>query len=155
MACYGARDISDGFRSLSCRCGWVFGCAAVAKKFRRRRQLGRNGCAARKKGQKPHFGHSSATSSRSFFKAIWCKRKKQPLELVENSSQLPQGLQEKNEPFGGVSPALVSDEVGATALKRRLWDSNHLFLRTARYVPETPPGKPLQIKDFIKSEFLT
>ena len=45
--------------------------------------------------------------------------KNNPLELVRNSSQPPQGLQERNEPFGVVSPALVSDEVGATTAKRR------------------------------------
>ena len=81
--------------------------------------------------------------------------KNNPLELVQNSSQAPQGLQEKNEPFGVASPALVSDEVGATAVKRRPLEANLLFLRSARYVPETPPGKPLQTKGFSKFHFRT
>jgi hypothetical protein len=65
----------------------------------------------------------------------------------------PRGLQEKNQPFWVASPALVSDEVGATAVKPDAWKPNKSFLRSARYVRETDPWKPLQTKGFRKFHF--
>jgi hypothetical protein len=52
-----------------------------------------------------------------------------------------------------VSPALVSSEVGATAVKPDGWKPNKSFLRPARYVRKTDPWKPLQTKGFSKFKF--